>query len=69
MKFKGGGIGSDRWNDDLYALNVTPQIDYKAFIEELEELEDQGIIEFELSGEWKETLMHRKVLTNKDVRH
>lgn len=52
-KFKGEGIGSEKWNDDLYALNVTPERDYEEFIDTLEELAEKKVIEFELSGEWK----------------
>lgn len=50
--FKGENIGSEKWNDDLYALNIPPQRNYEQFITELENLESKGIIKFELSGEW-----------------
>jgi hypothetical protein len=51
-QFKGEGIGSEKWNDDLYALNVTPTRDYEAFIEVLNHYQDLGAIEYELAGEW-----------------
>ncbi|GAB2529258.1 DUF4265 domain-containing protein [Microbulbifer agarilyticus] len=52
MNFKGEGVGSEKWNDSMYSLNVTPERDYEEFIESLESLEDQGVIQFELAGEW-----------------
>jgi len=51
-EFKGEGIGSEQWDDDLYSLNVTPSRDYEAFIEVLNHYQDIGVIEYELAGEW-----------------
>lgn len=53
IEFKGEGIGSEKLNDDFYALNVTPQRDYEEFIGILDELENKNILDYEVPGEWK----------------
>lgn len=50
--FKGEHVGLEQWNDDLYAINVTPSRDYEEVIDVLEYHQGKGILEYELSGEW-----------------
>lgn len=52
-EWKGKGIGSEQWNDTLYSLNVTPARDYEKFLDVLDIYEEQGLIAFELTGEWE----------------
>ena len=53
LEFKGDGVGAERWNDALFSLNVTPESDYERLVKKLEEQQEQGILEFELCGEWE----------------
>ena len=50
--WKGEGIGSEQWNDNLYTLNVTPKRDYEDFLNLLDEHRQNGTIDYELAGEW-----------------
>ena len=52
-KLKGTGVGSEKWDDELFAVNVTPSRDYEAFIDTLHFYQAQGVLEYELSGEWE----------------
>ncbi len=52
VEFKGEGVGSETWNNDIYALSVPPQRDYEAFVDILNQLQEKEIIEYELAGEW-----------------
>lgn len=53
LSIKGDGIGSEKWDSNLYALNVTPSRDYEEFIDLLEQFEKDGVLDFELAGEWE----------------
>lgn len=53
LNIKGEGVGSEKWNSNMYALNVTPERDYDKFLDELDLLERQKILEYEAAGEWE----------------